>query len=157
MNTEDTFKKINKIIVWRCKDNLFNHFKTVFLLKQYYFIGDFIDTKYKIWKYADFWTGVFYPVLIIELIKKDNSKKINISPRLNILGKIFCYSLLGVLILGLIKSGILSLSFYKSDLIFTIGGVLFISLFIIAWFITYKFICKKTIIEFKEILQTQVN
>lgn len=146
--TTDKFDRIDKLISKKKKDTFLNHFITIFLIREN-FIGEKTKNKYIIWKYSYNWTGIFYPVVIIEQFDTE-SQKIKITTHMNSFGKVFCFLFFIFLVFGLYKSGLLFFSF--NELFFSFCVLLLIALFNIPIYLGYRFSKRMVIEEINEIL-----
>ena len=147
---------IQNIIKRKAKDSLTNHIKTVLFLRENYFNGTFYNNEFRIWKYSYWWTGAFYPVIIGKIIIDKETPKIQIRTRMNSFGKLIQWAILIGIIYGLINSGIISFYLDSVHLLFSLGGIIFISLFLSPMRIAYWQAKKDVINEFKEIINKNV-
>ena len=147
---------IQNIIKRKAKDSLTNHIKTVLFLRENYFNGTFYNNEFRIWKYSYWWTGAFYPVIIGKIIIDKETSKIQIRTRMNSFGKLIQWAILIGIIYGLIYSGIISFKLDSVQLLFSLGGIMFISLFLTPMRIAYWQAKKDVINEFKEIINKNV-
>ena len=150
-------KTIQNIIKRKANDNLSNHIKTVLFIREDYFNGTFNNDEFKIWKYSYRWTGAFYPVIIGKIIRDRESQKLHLKTKLNSFGALIQWAILIGISCGLIKSGIISFNLDTTHLLFSLSGLIFISLFLTPMRIAYWKAKKDVTNEFKKLINRNVS
>jgi hypothetical protein len=147
---------IQNIIRREVKDSLANHIKTVLFLREDYFNGTFNNSEFRIWKYSYWWTGAFYPVIIGKITTEKEIPKIQIRTKMNSFGKLIQWSILVGISYGSINSGIISFNLDSAHLLFSLGGLIFISLFLTPIRIAYWQARKDATKEFRELINEKI-
>ncbi len=147
---------IENIIRREIKDSLTNHIKTVLFIREDYFNGTFDNNEFRIWKYSYWWTGAFYPVIIGKIITDKETPKIQIQTKMNSFGKLIQWAILIGISYGLINSEIISFNLDSAHLLFSLGGLILILLFLIPVRIVYWQAKKDATNKFKELINKNV-
>ncbi len=154
---EDYIETINKIITFNKEDTLSNHIKTFVRFYGLEYCGNVKTNEFKIWKRSRS-IGAFYYVIKGIVIIQNNEPKLILKTKMNILGTIMKFIILGLLGFGII-SGMLSLtdfswSFIWKDLLFILSILILSCIFTLLIFSYHR---KELIDSFAAKLKTFAN
>ncbi|HAF29520.1 MAG TPA: hypothetical protein DCG75_10775 [Bacteroidales bacterium] len=88
-------KKVNNLIDQKSKGNSLTHLKNILFFREDIF-GFIENDKFMLWQYSWFWTGLFYPIVKGEIISNEEKYYVKMEAKLNLLGNVFCFLLIGM-------------------------------------------------------------
>lgn len=149
---EITKSDIKKLVEVEKADTFFNHLVAV-LTRDYRAKGEIKPSKIIVWSQS-YWTGITYPIFTFKLDSKNNL--IDITDRLNPVGRIFYFGVLGFLIFLFTPQDLNNVVWIDLwPLAVTI--ILFLAIFILVTSRFYLFEKKQQLNEIFEILDIEVQ
>lgn len=149
---EITKSDIKKLIKVEKTDDFFNHFVTV-ITRDYRAKGEIKSSEIVVWSQG-YWTGITYPVFTFKLDSKNNL--IDITDRLNPVGRIFYFGFIGFLIFLFTPQDFTNVT-WKDFWPLPITVILFLAIFILFTIRFYRFEKKQQLDEIFEILDIELE
>ncbi len=134
---------ISKKIKYRRENSIWNHILTVVRIDNDGLSGQISQDGFQVWIYSH-WIGVFHPIIYGKIISTNEKIKVQIESKMNPLGR-----LIAIIILGMWSYGIVSGMIIQDDNSWTflwqkcLVGLVIISLPILAFGLTFKYVYKK--------------
>lgn len=142
--------KINGLIDRKSKNSIFIQLKNIILFREDIY-GFMENDKFVLWQYSWFWTGLFYPIVHGHIIRKEEKYYVKMETSLNLVGKIFCF-----LIIGGVTWAIVSMANLRFDN-FSLIQIILSLLALFPWIITPYLIIRHFKIKFLKLIMNRLD